>query len=176
MIFHATKLPGVFVIEMQPHADERGSFARTYCKNEFAERGLCTEWIQTSTSFNRRRGTLRGMHYQSAPHEEIKLVRCTRGAIYDVALDLRPGSPTCREWLAVELTEANHKMLYLPQGIAHGFQTLKNDSDVFYQISAQYVPTASQGVRWDDPAFEIQWPIIDEMLVSKKDTSFADHR
>jgi dTDP-4-dehydrorhamnose 3,5-epimerase len=174
MIFHTTKLPGVLVIEMEPRADERGYFARTYCKMEFAERGLCTEWVQTSTSFNHQRGTLRGMHYQATPHEEIKLVRCTRGAVYDVAIDLRPESPTFREWLGVELTQGNHKMFYLPKGIAHGFLTLADQSEIFYQISTPYVSEAGRGVRWNDPAFGIQWPVLDGIVISPRDASFPD--
>ena len=174
MTFHATKLPGVYVIELEPRIDERGSFARTYCQKEFAERGLCTEWVQTSTSFNLRRGTLRGMHYQASPHEEIKLVRCTRGAIFDVALDLRQDSPAYGKWFSVELTAQCNKMVYIPKGVAHGFQTLVDATEILYQISTPYVPDAARGVQWNDPVFGISWPKVDSLLISPKDASYLD--
>jgi dTDP-4-dehydrorhamnose 3,5-epimerase len=174
MRFEKTKIPGVLIIALEPRADERGYFARTYCAREFLERGLCTEWVQTSTSYNHKRGTLRGLHYQAAPHEEIKMVRCTRGAIYDVALDLRAESPTFREWVAVELTEDNQKIFYLPKGIAHGFQTLADASEVFYQMAAFHVPEASRGVRWNDPAFRVHWPITSDIVISPRDGTYPD--
>ena len=174
MRFLDTPIPGVFVIEAEPRADERGYFARTFCKQEFSDRSLCTEWVQISTSFNRRRGTLRGMHFQDAPFAEIKLVRCTRGAVYDVALDLRPHSPAYRQWFAADLTADNGRMMYIPKGVAHGFQSLADDSEVLYNIGEYYHPEASRGVRWDDPAFGIVWPVANPIL-SPKDQTWPDH-
>jgi dTDP-4-dehydrorhamnose 3,5-epimerase len=173
MRFLATKLRGVFVIEPDRIEDERGFFARTFCREEFAARGLCAEFVQCSIAFNRREGTLRGMHWQAAPHEEAKLVRCTRGAIYDVALDLRPGSPTLRQWVAAELSAENRKALYIPPGVAHGLQTLVDDTEVFYQISEFYHPELQRGARWDDPAFGIRWP-LPLSVISDRDSAY-DH-
>lgn len=158
MLFLPTELPGVFVIDVEPRADERGLFARTYCRDEFAAHGLCTEWVQCNVSFNTRAGTLRGLHWQSAPHEEVKLVRCTSGAAFDVVVDLRVGAPTYRKWVAVEISAANRKAVYIPGGYAHGFQTLADGTELFYQMSALYVPGAARGLRWDDPALGIAWP------------------
>lgn len=158
MIITATDIQGVFLVEPERLSDERGHFARTYDKEEFASRALDARIAQCSTSFNARAGTLRGMHYQAKPHGEAKLVRCTRGAIYDVALDLRPDSPTFRRWHAAELSAANGIGFFIPEGCAHGFQTLEDESEVFYQISVPYEPSAACGVRWDDPAFRIGWP------------------
>jgi dTDP-4-dehydrorhamnose 3,5-epimerase len=173
MIFVETQLPGAFIIEPEPASDARGFFARTFCADEFAEGGLNPSIAQCSVSFNQRRGTLRGMHYQSAPFEEAKLVRCTAGVIHDVILDLRPFSPSFRRWIAIELSAANRRMLYIPAGIAHGFQTLEDASEVFYQISKPYVPEHACGVRWDDPAFAIRWPLGDPIL-SERDRSYPD--
>ena len=173
MRFLDTPIPGVLVIELEPRADERGFFARTFCKKEFGERGLCVEWVQVSTSFNRHRGTLRGMHFQAAPFEEVKLVRCTRGAIYDVALDLRPDSPAYLKWFAAELTAENGRTLYIPKGVAHGFQSLADDSEVLYNIAEYYHAEASRGVRWDDPAFGIDWPLAGPLL-SPRDQGWPD--
>ena len=159
MRFESTPLPGVFVIECDFIADDRGGFARTWCQREFEQHGLDTTLSQCSLSFYRLRGTLRGMHYQAAPHEEVKLVRVTNGAIYDVALDLREDSPTYRQWFATELSRDSRRMLYIPCGCAHGFQTLVDDTEVFYQISTPYEPIAARGVRWNDPAFGIVWPL-----------------
>ena len=170
MIFRETALPGVWVIEPEPQADERGFFARTWCAEEFEARGLTAGLAQCSVSWNRARGTVRGLHYQAAPHEEAKLVRCTRGAIHDVALDLRPGSPTRHRWIAVELTGDNRRMLFVPEGVAHGFQTLADDTEVFYQISRAYHPDAQRGVRWHDPALGITWPVR-EAIVSARDAA-----
>jgi dTDP-4-dehydrorhamnose 3,5-epimerase len=173
MIFTETRLQGAYLIEPELQHDERGFFARTWCQNEFAIKGLQTQWAQCNTSFNRQRGTLRGLHYQTAPHEEAKLVRCTMGAIYDVIVDLRVDSPTFRRWLAVELTAQNRLMLFIPTGFAHGFQTIADEVEVFYQMSACYAPECARGVRWDDPAFQISWP-VERRIISERDRSFPD--
>ena len=173
MIFAETRLQGAYVIEPELRQDERGFFARTWCQNEFAQKGLQTQWVQCNISFNKQRSTLRGLHYQTAPHEETKLVRCTMGAIYDVIVDLRLESPTFSQWLAVELTAENRLMLFIPKGFAHGFQTLTDASEVFYQMSAFYAPECARGVRWDDPAFEISWPAANPIM-SERDRSFSD--
>jgi dTDP-4-dehydrorhamnose 3,5-epimerase len=173
MIFTEIQLKGAFLIELEPLEDDRGFFARSWCKREFDQHGLGTEFVQCNISFNWKRGTLRGMHYQSLPYEEIKLVRCTRGAIYDVVIDLRPESKTFREWVSIELTEDNRKMLYIPKGFAHGFLTLTENTEVFYQMSEFYAPGHAMGVRWNDPAFNIVWP-IDVKVISEKDNKFND--
>ena len=175
MKFTPTALPGAYLVEIEPLVDERGFFARSWCRREFAEHGLNADLVQCNISYNRAEGTLRGMHYQAAPHEEVKVVRCTRGAIYDVLVDLRPDSPTYRSWTACELTASNRCMLYVPAGLAHGFQTLQDDSEVFYQMSAFYHPPSARGVRWNDPAFDIQWP-RSEPIVSPKDAAYPDFR
>lgn len=174
MIFTPTRLAGLWLVEIEPRADERGHFARTWCAREFAAHGLDTRLAQASLSFNRRRGTVRGMHFQRPPHAEVKLVRCTRGAIRDVALDLRPDSPTHGRWQGFDLTAANGAALYIPEGFAHGFQTLEPDTEVFYQISEFYAPAASDGVRWDDPAFDIAWPLPVSCL-SPRDAAWPDY-
>ena len=171
MIFTETKLAGVFLIDIEPIADERGFFARTFCKKEFQQRGLVSEFVQCSVSYNKTNGTLRGMHYQAAPHEETKIVSCTKGAIYDVVLDLRRESNTFKQWAAEELIAANHRALYIPEGCAHGFLTLEDNSEVYYQISEDYYPALSEGVRWDDPAFGIEWP-GEVNNISPRDLSF----
>ena len=171
MIFTETKLPGVFIIDIEPISDERGFFARTFCAKEFAAMGLETNFVQHSISYNKIRGALRGMHYQAAPHEEVKIVSCVKGAIYDVVIDLRPASTTFMQWVAVELTEQNHRRLYIPKGCAHGFQTLEDDTHVSYKISEFYHPECARGVRWDDPTFRIQWP-FQPSVVSVKDTRY----
>ena len=155
-------------------SDDRGFFARTWCKEEFARQGLNAKLAQCSISFNTRKGTLRGMHYQVAPFAEAKLVRCTAGAIYDVVLDLRPDSETFREWTSVELTAENRCGLYIPENCAHGFQTLENDTEVFYQISEFYEPKCARGVRWNDPAFNIQWP-AESRVISERDRTYPDY-
>jgi dTDP-4-dehydrorhamnose 3,5-epimerase len=159
MLFTETKLRGAFVVEPELIEDARGFFARTWTPEEFEARGLNPRIAQCSISYNARRGTLRGMHYQIAPYAEAKVVRCTRGAIYDVAVDLREGSPTYLRWAAVELSERNHAMLYIPEGFAHGYQTLEDDTEVFYQVSESYCPEAARALRWDDPALGIAWPL-----------------
>lgn len=164
MRFIETPLPGAFVIELDRREDERGFFARTWCHDEFARRGLEAQITQCNVSFNQRRGTIRGLHYQAAPHEEAKLVRCTRGALFDVIVDLRPTSPTFGRWTAAELTAENRRALYIPKQFAHGFQTLEDDTEVVYQMSADYHPDSVRGIRWDDPAIGIDWPLRDAVL------------
>jgi dTDP-4-dehydrorhamnose 3,5-epimerase len=171
--FTETKLPGVYIIDVEPIGDSRGFFARTWAQDEFAAHGLDTEIAQCNLSGNARTGTLRGMHCQDSPHEENKLVRCSRGALYDVALDLRPDSPTFTQWVATELTAENRRAFYIPKGCAHGFQTLTDDTEVFYQISAYYAPAAARGVRWDDPAFGITWP-LPVTVISERDANHPD--
>jgi dTDP-4-dehydrorhamnose 3,5-epimerase len=167
-------LGGAYLMELELVADERGFFARTWCADEFRQLGLNAKLAQCSISSNTRRGTLRGMHYQAEPYAEAKLVRCCSGAIYDVIVDLRPSSPTYCKWSAAELSSANRKMLYVPEGFAHGFQTLVDNTEVSYQISAAYQPEYARGVRWNDPAFGIAWPISHPIL-SARDRAFADH-
>lgn len=174
MRFLNTKLPGVYTIEPERHVDERGYFARTWCRHEFEAHGLNPNLAQCSVSFNHRKGTLRGMHYQAAPYEEAKLVRCTRGAIYDVALDLRRESPTFKGWVAAELTADNGRLLYIPEGVAHGFVTLEENTEVFYQISLPYEPEAARGVHWNDPAFAIRWPDAGNLTLSERDRAYPD--
>ena len=175
MIFTETPLQGAFVIEPEPLEDARGHFARTWCRREFEARGLETRIAQCSTSFNKRKGTLRGMHYQAPPFAETKVVRCTRGALHDVIIDLRPGSPTFTRYFPVVLSADNRKMLYVPPGFAHGFQTLEDATEVLYQISEFYSPQHARGVRWDDPAFHIAWP-EDERTIVDRDRSYPDFR
>lgn len=173
MRFIQTEIPGAVVVEAECLTDERGFFARTWCSREFAAHGLATTLTQCSISFNRRKGTLRGLHYQTSPCQEAKLVRCTLGAIYDVALDLRPESPTFLKHFAVELTQDNRRMLYVPEGCAHGFQTLADDAEVLYQMSEFYAPECSAGHRWNDPAFAIHWP-LEVSVISDRDRGYAD--
>lgn len=170
MIFTETKLRGAYLIEPELLEDERGFFARTWSAEEFLARGLNPKIAQCNTSLNRQKGTLRGMHYQIAPNEETKLVRCTAGVIYDVIVDLRRDSPTWARWFGVELTAQNRLMVYVPEGFAHGFQTLTDQTEVLYQVSAYYHPESARGVRWDDPAFGIEWPIAISVM-SERDRS-----
>ncbi len=174
MRFTETDLPGAFVLELEPHADERGFFARAWCEREFAERGLETHVSQCNVSFNARRGTLRGLHFQAPPHAEAKLVRCIRGAVHDVIVDLRPSSPTFRRWIAVELSAENRRALYIPKGFAHGFQTLVDETELFYQHSEPHAPGFERGVRWNDPAFAIEWPFAESPILSEKDRAWPD--
>jgi dTDP-4-dehydrorhamnose 3,5-epimerase len=175
VIIEETRLAGAFVIEIEPLRDERGFFARTFDRELFEQQGLAGDVIQSSVSFNDRAGTLRGMHYQAEPHGEEKLVRCTRGAVLDVIVDLRPESPTYCEWLAVELDEHSHRALYIPRGVAHGFQTLVDASELLYQMSTPYVPGAGRGVRWDDPAFGVEWPEPPAgRIMSERDRTYPD--
>jgi dTDP-4-dehydrorhamnose 3,5-epimerase len=170
--FVPTRISGAYVIQPQQLEDERGFFARTFCAHEFEIHGLNPRVAQCNISFNLRKGTLRGMHYQVAPHAETKLVRCTRGSIYDVLVDLRTDSPTNGEWIAVELTAENRKAIYVPEGVAHGFQTLVDDAEVLYQMSEFYDPECARGRRWNDPAFDIRWPSW-PTVISEKDANFA---
>ncbi len=194
MNFQETKLKGAFIIEPDRLVDDRGFFARTWCKREFEVHGLNQELVQCNISFNKKRGTLRGMHYQEAPREEARLVRCTMGAIYDVIIDLRPDSPTYCQWISVVLSApgsqptsqssqqtanssqptAHYKMLYVPEGFAHGFLTLRDNTEVFYQMSEFYAPECARGVRWNDPAFNIQWP-EDVVEISDRDKQYPDY-
>jgi dTDP-4-dehydrorhamnose 3,5-epimerase len=172
MNWESTAVAGAWLLTPQPHSDERGFFARTYCAREFEERGITLRWVQCSVSYNVRAGTLRGMHYQVAPHAEAKLVRCTRGAIYDVIVDLRPDSSSYLKHEAVVLSDDNRAALFVPAGCAHGFQTLEADTEVFYQMSEFYMPDYSRGVRWNDPAFGIEWPTAAERVISARDASY----
>jgi dTDP-4-dehydrorhamnose 3,5-epimerase len=167
VIFTETPLQGAYLIDLERREDERGFFARSWCQDEFAQRGLETGLVQCNVSFNVHKGTLRGMHYQAEPYPEAKLVRCTMGAIYDVILDLQPDSATYKQWFGVELTAANRRALFVPVGFAHGFQTLEDDSEVFYQMSEFFHPECARGIRWDDPAFGIVWPRDEKILVEK---------
>jgi dTDP-4-dehydrorhamnose 3,5-epimerase len=173
MRFEETEIPGCVVVHPERHEDARGYFARTWDGAVLAQRGLNPAVAQCSVSFNRKRGTLRGMHYQAPPHEEAKLVRCTRGAVFDVCLDLRPDSPSFRRWVGVELTAENGVALYVPEGCAHGFLTLADDTEVFYMISAPYAPVAARGVRWNDPAFGIAWP-AEVTVIHERDAGYED--
>jgi dTDP-4-dehydrorhamnose 3,5-epimerase len=173
MKFIETKLKGAYLIEPQILEDERGFFARTFCKHKFEAHGLNPSLVQCNISFNKKRGTIRGMHYQAPPHAEAKLVRCTMGSIYDVIIDLRPKSTTFKQWVAVELTTENRKMLYIPEGFAHGFLTLADDTEVFYQMSEFYNPESSRGLRWNDPEFGIGWP-FPIIAISTKDMSYPN--
>jgi dTDP-4-dehydrorhamnose 3,5-epimerase len=177
MRFDETTLPGVWIVELDRLSDDRGWFARTFDREEFRERGMNPEVVQCNTSYNTRRNTIRGMHYQAHPHGESKLVRCIAGAVYDVAVDLRPQSPTYGRWCAAELTAENRRALYIPAGLAHGFQTLADHSEVLYLMGNAYVSEAARGVRFDDPAFAIQWPAASgPPIVSERDRSYPDHQ
>lgn len=173
MLFSPLPLAGAFILDIEAREDPRGLFARTFCEREFAEHGLIDRFVQCNTSFNTRRGTLRGMHYQADPHPEIKVVRCTRGRILDVIVDLRAESPTLTRSVAVELTADNRRALYIPGGFGHGFQTLEDDCEVFYHMSDFYHLDLARGVRWDDPAFGIEWPILPPIL-SDRDAGYPD--
>ncbi len=173
MIFREIDIPGAFVLEPERLEDRRGFFARTYCRRELEHRDLDPAVVQCNLSVSHQRGTVRGMHWQAAPYEEVKLVRCTAGAIHDVILDLRPGSPTFKQHFAVELTRDNRHSLYIPAGVAHGFQSLEDDSEVFYQMSEFYYPDHAKGVRWNDPAFSITWP-LPVTMISERDEGFPN--
>jgi dTDP-4-dehydrorhamnose 3,5-epimerase len=175
MKFEQTAVPGVWIIDVEPHADSRGFFARTWCADEAAAHGLNPACVQCSVSFNQHRGTLRGMHWQAEPCAEAKWISCIRGAVWDVALDLRPESSSYGKWIGAELSADTRRMIYIPAGVAHGFQTLENDTELFYQMSEPYVPGLARGVRWNDPAFGIDWPIADPVL-SERDCTFEDFK
>lgn len=175
MIFTETKLQGVYLIEPTRFEDERGFFAPSFSAKEFAARGMMSEFVENNISYSKSRGTIRGMHYQAAPHGQAKLVRCTRGAVFDVVVDLRRDSPTHREWVGAELTAENRSMLYLPGDCGHGFQTLVDDTEVFYMVSGVYVPDSGRGVRWDDPAFRIEWPEVGRRVLLRRDQEYPDY-
>ncbi|VTT96633.1 dtdp-4-dehydrorhamnose -epimerase : dTDP-4-dehydrorhamnose 3,5-epimerase OS=Arthrospira platensis (strain NIES-39 / IAM M-135) GN=rfbC PE=4 SV=1: dTDP_sugar_isom [Gemmataceae bacterium] len=172
MRFTPTQLPGVVVVEVEPRADDRGLFARTFCRDEFAAAGLCGDWVQCNVSYNARAGTLRGLHWQAEPHVEVKLVRCTAGAADDVIADLRPGSASCRRWVAVEITAASRRAVYIPVGCAHGFQAFTDGTDLFYQMSAPHVSAAARGAKWDDPSLAIEWPRCASRIIAPRDLAW----
>lgn len=174
IIFKETKLKGAFLIEPQKFEDLRGFFARSFSKQEFLDHGLRGDFVEAGISFNRLKHTVRGMHFQAAPNAQAKLVRCTRGRIFDAMIDLRPESPTYRQWFAQELTPDNRLMLYIPEGCAHGFQTLEDESEVFYQLSQGYAPGSERGVRWNDPAFGITWPVTENVIMNDRDRNYPD--
>jgi len=176
MIFTETRLKDVFIIELEKFEDERGFFALCWSADEFAKHGLNPCLVQCNISFNHKKGTLRGMHYQRLPYAQAKLVRCTMGAVYDVAVDLRPNSPTFRQWIAVELTAQNRRMVYVPEEFAHGYQTLADDTEVFYGMSAKYVPECAAGIRWDDPAVAISWPDPEGLVINERDRNYPSVR
>ena len=176
MIFKETAVKDAYIIEIERRTDDRGFFARTWCRKEFEAQGLNTNLVQANVAFNIKRGTLRGMHYQISPYEETKLIRCTKGAIYDVIIDIRRNSPTYMKWIGAELTADNYRMLYVSEGFAHGYQTLQDNSEVSYQVSQFYTPNSEQGVRWNDPAFKITWPESEKVIISEKDRSWPDYR
>lgn len=171
MKFSPLALPGAFLVEIEPLPDARGLFARTVCVDEFARHGLDARFVQQSVSFNPHPGTLRGMHFQAAPHQEDKLVRVTRGALFDALVDLRPASPTYGQWCGVTLEAESRRQLYIPKGVAHGFQTLRSDTEIFYQMTVPFTPGAARGLRWDDPSVAIAWPACADRLISDKDQS-----
>jgi dTDP-4-dehydrorhamnose 3,5-epimerase len=174
MIFSETGLPDAFLIDLERVEDERGFFARAWDERELSEHGLESRVAQCNVSFNKRKGTLRGMHLQRPPHQEVKLIRCTRGGLFDVIIDLRPESGAYKRWIGVELTADNRRMLYVPRGFAHGFQTLEDDTETFYMVSEYYTPGAESGVRWDDPVFGIEWPLGRPTEISEKDQHWPD--
>jgi dTDP-4-dehydrorhamnose 3,5-epimerase len=173
LLFKELDLIGAYLVDIEPRADDRGFFARTFCEDEFASSGLVTRFPQASISYNARRGTVRGMHFQAAPHEETKLVRCVTGAVYDVIVDVRPNSPTYLRSMGVELSAKNRSALYIPRGFAHGFQTLVDDSELLYMIDVNYVAEAARGVRWNDPSINVNWPDPIE-VIADRDASFPD--
>lgn len=173
MKFCETKLNGAYIIEIEALSDDRGFFARSWCQKEFESHGLTSRVVQANISYNRKKGTLRGMHYQIAPYQECKLIRCTRGAIFDVIIDLRTDSPTYKQWAAVELTADNHTMFFVPEDFAHGFQTLADDTEITYQVTQFYTPGSERGIRFDDSTFDIQWP-LEATVISDKDKTWPD--
>ena len=175
MIFTPSRLKDAVVVDVERREDERGFLARVFCEHEFANHGLATRFVQASTIYSARRDTLRGLHYQDAPHREVKLVRCTRGAAHVVIVDLRPESPTYCQWLGIDLNPGNGRLLYVPEGFAQGYQTLADDTEVAYQMSHEYVASAARGVRWDDRAFGIEWPAAEQRIISERDRAWPDH-
>ncbi len=176
MIITKTKLDGLLIIEPKRFEDERGFFARAWAEEEFSTLFGAVRFVEGNIAFNRKKNTLRGMHYQEAPHGQAKLVRCTSGAIYDVGIDLRPDSPTFKQWIGIELTAQNHLALFIPSGFAHGYQTLVDNSEVHYDISSSYAPESSRGVRWNDPAFQIEWPRADERIMVARDREYPNFK
>jgi dTDP-4-dehydrorhamnose 3,5-epimerase len=174
MIFNETRIAGVYRLEPERFKDERGFFAPAFRSSEFAARGLASVFVENNISYSQQRGTLRGMHYQAPPHGQAKLIRCTRGAIYDVAVDLRPDSPTFKQWIAAELTADNRSMVYVPGDCAHGFQTLTDDTEVFYMVSHPYAPDSGRGVRWNDPAFDIVWRDVGARVLIERDQKYPN--
>lgn len=174
MHFTETRLQGSYIIEPQRFEDDRGFFAPSFRAKEFAARGMASEFVENNISFSQRRGTLRGMHYQAAPYGQAKLVRCTRGAVFDVAVDLRPDSETFKQWIGVELSAENRSMFYLPADFGHGFLTLTDDTEVFYMVSEVYVPESGRGFRWNDPAFNIEWPDVGQLVLIERDQLYPD--
>jgi dTDP-4-dehydrorhamnose 3,5-epimerase len=175
MIFNKTDFKGVFIIDLEKQTDERGFFARTWDMKKFEENGLNSKLVQCNVSFNKKKGTLRGMHYQVAPYEEAKLIRCTRGKIFDAIIDLRPESNTFKQWFGIDISDENYKMLYIPEGFAHGFQTLEDNTEVFYQMSEMYMPDYARGIRYDDGMFDIKWPITPP-IISEKDRIYPSFK
>lgn len=173
MIFTELELKGAYLVEVKKIEDDRGFFGRAWCANEFTEHGLNRNFVQMNTSFTKKKGTIRGMHYQVDPYQEVKFIRCTRGRIWDVIIDLRPDSPTFKKWVGNELTADNYRMVYVPENFAHGFITLEDNSEVYYPVTQFYTPGAERGLRWDDPSFNIKWP-VEVTLVSEKDRSHMD--
>ena len=176
IIFKETKLKGAYVIEPEKFEDQRGFFARSFSEQEFSQHGLRAHFVEAGISFNLRQHTVRGMHFQAQPHAQAKLVRCTRGAILDVMIDLRSESPTYKQWFAQELSARNRLLLYIPEGFAHGFQTLEDETEVFYQLSERYTPASERGVRWNDPAFGIDWPETENIIINERDRTYPDFR
>jgi len=176
MKFTELDIAGAFVIEIEPHIDERGFFARTWCSDEFKKHGLNPSIQQCNISYSEQKNTLRGMHYQSPPHSETKVVSCTQGRVYDVILDIRENSPTYGQWSSIVLDANEHKSIYIPGGLAHGFQTLENKCEMRYQMSTEYQANFSKGIRWNDPFFSIQWPKADTRIISSRDTAYPDFK
>lgn len=174
MNFIETGIEDLYIVELNKIGDERGFFARAWCEKEFSDKNLASRMVQANTSYSKEKGTLRGLHYQVSPHQEAKLMRCIKGSIFDVAVDLRPDSKTYKKWFGIELTESNRKMLFIPEGCAHGYQTLSEDAEVLYMSSAFYAPEAERGVLWNDPAIGIEWPIVDNLNITDKDKSWAE--
>jgi dTDP-4-dehydrorhamnose 3,5-epimerase len=174
MIFTETELKGAYVIEPEKYQDERGYFARVFCENEFKFHGIKLNMVQSNIGFSRKKGTIRGLHYQVYPHAEVKLIRCISGSIFDVIIDLRPESPTYKQWFGIELNSKNSQMLLVPENFAHGYQSLVDNTEVFYLVSQFYTADAERGVRWDDPLFKIQWPEMIHPIISEKDKSWPD--
>ncbi len=174
MIFHPTPIDGAYIVEVEKIEDERGFFGRAFCADVFREKGIPFAVAQANVGCSRKKGTLRGLHYQLPPHEEAKLVRCIRGAVFDVIIDLRQGSRSYGRWFGTELTADTPRLFHMPKGTAHGYLSLADDSEIFYLVSEFYTPGAERGIRWDDPAFAIQWPITDNLTISEKDRAWPD--